>query len=381
MLERIIRRLPLIARIPLHFDYKRNIQYLRENEKDDARFKDMLDSLINIREKQNVYVAARASELYKKYMNMNCTRNLVQKINQCTDYHMPSLRQAGQHEFYFHNWIFSHKDVFETICKYDDTLISSCIINAIWDKMDKLEVEKEEEGFSFKNSTFIESTNYLEVLRKEDVEKKLREFEDPVEIEPIVEAFLNHGYEEGFRTSIIFEDYKDEEDYAMVPIVLQLTVSMDLKDDYNRMLYCLKKYVDNHGMDLVQAIYDIRTKRRDADYFEVYRDDVYEEIKESKDRVELFNRILKNDYSSIRKALGDEFSRDEMDYVVKARDFVKQIHKQRLYPESKTIMEGFYSELKRAIDQDGSRVENLKQYCKEVIDKIGQEANELMFNA
>lgn len=106
-----------------------------------------------------------------------------------------------------------------------------------------------------------------------------------------------------------------------------------------------------------------------------------EKIKNSKNPMELIWYYIDGDYHNLKNIMGMDPSSDDIDVAMKTYQFIQEMHIKRSPEELLQIHEGFYEEMGRAVRQGESESEKrkyLKTYCKEVIAKMKEDAEELM---
>lgn len=119
-------------------------------------------------------------------------------------------------------------------------------------------------------------------------------------------------------------------------------------------------------------------------YFqELLSDDCYQKVSASKNPYEYMKKIVAKDYHDLRVNMdeGEILSYKDLDSVFETWQLVEEVHISREYEDLEKIEDGFYAELNRAMSQgsnDGQKRRNLKQYCREVRNKIRDNAADLM---
>lgn len=98
-----------------------------------------------------------------------------------------------------------------------------------------------------------------------------------------------------------------------------------------------------------------------------------------------FYRMIKGYYSSIREVAAEEIDKklsyEDMSTSSQALSLIFQINESKYILYQKQIVGGFFKEMRRALKQgrnDKERIQYLKIYGKEVLDKIRENVNELM---
>lgn len=95
----------------------------------------------------------------------------------------------------------------------------------------------------------------------------------------------------------------------------------------------------------------------------------------------LIKKIISKDFGIEDDIFDDYVSYKDIELVENTLDFVLGIHEERSEDSKLEIEEAFYDELNRAMDQgtdEQSRIQNLREYCRQVRYRMEQNADELM---
>lgn len=169
------------------------------------------------------------------------------------------------------------------------------------------------------------------------------------------------------------------------------------RTDADRVACILSEIYDNHDMDLdliIDPLYlncddeildaiEIRIKNFqniELDSLADYK----EQIQKSKNRKKTIDRVISGTYDRYSKRIGMYLECEDLDLVVDTSRLVQEIHSSRLAPDMAKIENGFFDELNRSIHQVNgyeNKLKNLRIYCREVKQKIRNEAEELMLYA
>lgn len=162
-----------------------------------------------------------------------------------------------------------------------------------------------------------------------------------------------------------------------------LKIIFNVPNDIFELLDLFNKY-DKHKETIAKYVADKELFTVHLD--ELVTDRAYKEIAKNGTKI---HDILVKPYGLFREDITDtqvkeNISYYDLDFVIDTHNIVMNMHEKRYYLAQNAISECYVKELNRAISQGDdydSKIKNLKQYCKEVKQRIKESAEELMFYA
>lgn len=172
----------------------------------------------------------------------------------------------------------------------------------------------------------------------------------------------------------------DNPDIKYAVIALSNSVQGDNLGNFVDMYKIIEKYLDNNLKVVCEAIEDADSK------LGLMSDKAYNAIKNSSNPKETTEKIASINYHIFEEKIEDVELRDNASYelldeITSVHWLIEDIHDKRNEIHKKEIIDGFYSEMNRAISQGydlKSKVGLLKQYCAEAKRKMMDEALDLM---
>lgn len=186
------------------------------------------------------------------------------------------------------------------------------------------------------------------------------------------------------ETTMEIIDLLDRFLYKECKIIAE-AVSSVATNDYDVGLF--KKIIDKYSKEYLYICELVESEliKKNTIYLDGFlEEDVYKSITESSNSVKIIHEVLTKENNDYCNQIGIQVGLLDYELVNNTIKFVRGIHNERSTEDIKKISEVFYSELRRAVNQGKDLKEKqqyLRSYCKEVMEKIKENALELMFHA
>lgn len=162
---------------------------------------------------------------------------------------------------------------------------------------------------------------------------------------------------------------RDKVSYALVKIS-QTKNRCAVKDAAD----CFRRYPEN-----TQLLYDILQQSHAEKLQLMYlaSDKAFEAVNKAKNPKKMIIDILDGKYYNIGNCMLNDIDHYKIStHIFETLDWVLDLHNGRTNSNKRRIQIGFFNELERAIEENGTQI--IKQYCREVRAKIKKNADELM---
>lgn len=357
MLRDIIKKIPLLNWMAYYQEASEHIEYVKENCLDELIKAQIVGRISSARKCQNPKTAVAQAEMLEVYMNKECAQQVIDKnIHLIRDGMDPSLL----------NKIFTDSEIVETIEHYKKYLDANTFLISI-----------------DKNTDFESAKRYMVNFGQADVISAFLKYKGEVFSSCLAMTTKLGGQAATICASNLYELLGGGDNVSEVLRKAAVSILENSEKDYYDFCCTLRKYYSNH----IKEFIDLLNQRGViGDYKELRRSDVYAKIENSNNPKRIIEKIYYKDYSSVRDNIQDDDVRNSISYndmnnLVKMENFIHQIHKERKDDHRNQIVEGFYSELNRAIAQGGDlkqKISYVKQYCEEVRKKLKENTLELM---
>lgn len=323
-------------------------------EKDEAFLDNEMYYLRNWKMNRTVEVAAEAAKILSKYTNRKYKKEIFDEVQRRTS--ISPYVASGNLE------ILANRHVVKTLEKYADNRVLDSLIKILPDVQGA-------------------PKNLCKTLNEKKVYDALNRFNE-------FNTNLILSMSSSWPTDCVLSTIKSLDNHERYAVLVINKASKFLANKlcYMKLLETLDHYKDNNCKDLCDSLYKKFKETINFDYDELMRPQTYELVKNSKNPGELFDYILKNRFSHGRDFVLDEEVRENAGYediqlVSRAWGLVREIHQNRESKDLARISTGFKNELDRSISQGSgikSKLNYLRQYCKEVTEKLLNDASELM---
>lgn len=195
--------------------------------------------------------------------------------------------------------------------------------------------------------------------------------------ETLVEALIKLNLHSDEETTLhVLNGLKElrSDTYLHYQILIAQEVDPEKVREASDVFVKYKDYFD----DFVRVISYSTIALDKLNYKDMLDDEVYESVRDSKNPGRLIKRVLTQGYKSLMKY---EFKHQEMEIVLDTIDLIHEVHKKREKNQLCRIVNGFYQELDRAVNQGNdynSRLKMLKEYCNDVQKQMRDNVDELM---
>lgn len=262
---------------------------------------------------------------------------------------------------------FSHLKDTREICLYSTTTLK-----------DEPELGKKLFDFYEKNIYNDELRRYAKILSATNNKSEVLDFfsrnanrEGLNVVRSLIEGIKEYSDNVISASLELFDKYMSEKRFKKLGLIYRNALGGNTTE---MLVKVIDKYYE-HLDDFYQSI-DFSNRIVESQLRELLTDKAYEAINKCSNKKKMFRRLITKDYS-FRESIKAEVSYDDLDVVDKTWDQIHAIYMNKDLEYTRVIRKGFYSELNRAISQ-GDVSKNLRQYCKEVRDKIREHADELM---